>query len=157
MNANRQSPIAHLKCAALAALVLLFAGTAPAQYRYTTQSLTGTTTNSWIAANTLSNYNATADVGASTRADVWMYGRLVTNNVAGLTNPITAYFDRSLDGRFWTNPFTLTMYADSNNFVWATTNVWITNAAHIRHVSTTNGNSINLTNYVVKVGNKVGL
>jgi hypothetical protein len=129
---------------------------ASAQYRYPVVTLT--TASNTVAANGSSTINSAADVGATTRADILFYFSLTTNNVAGLTNPVVAQFDTSIDGSKYTNAFSISLRANSNNVVWMQTNVWVTNASWLRFVGiTTNENALPVTNYVVKVGQKTGL
>ena len=134
---------------------ILCAFSASAQYRYALVTLT--TASNTVAANTQTTINSAADVGASSRADILFYFSLTTNNVAGLTNPVTANFETSIDGSKYTNAFSITLAANSNNVVVMQTNVWVTNAAWLRFSTITNGNTKPLTNYVIKVGNKIGL
>jgi hypothetical protein len=134
---------------------MLCACSASAQYRYALVTLT--TASNTVAANTQTTINSAADVGASSRADILFYFSLTTNNVAGLTNPVTANFETSIDGSKYTNAFSITLAANSNNVVVMQTNVWVTNAAWLRFSTITNGNTKPLTNYVIKVGNKIGL
>ena len=134
---------------------LLCAQCAVAQYRYPLVTLT--TASNTVAANTLTTINSAADVGATTRADILFYYSLTTNDVAGLTNPVTASFDTSIDGTKYTNAFSITLAANSNTVVWMQTNVFVTNAAWLRFTTITNGNAKPLTNYVVRIGTKTGL
>ena len=135
--------------------ILLCAGTAQAQYRYNLYTVSGT--NASVSATNATTYNAAADVGPSSRADIQFVYKLTTNNAANLNQNVTATFDSSCDGNYYTNQFSISLAANSNNIVWMRTNVWVTNSAWLRLVSVTNGNAVAVTNMVIKVGNKIGL
>jgi hypothetical protein len=142
-------------------LILAATFTAQAQFRYARYALPSTNTSTTIQTNTLATYNSAADVGTSSRADIMLRFKLTgvgTNAiVANSTNEVTARFDKSIDGTYYTNAFTFTVFANTNLTVWNITNISVTDAAYLRLVSITNGNAARVTNLSVTVGIKQGI
>lgn len=140
--------------------LLLTALTCSAQYRYNVSRAGSTGTNSIIAATTQTTYNSGVDVGASTVADIQYRFRLLSGTE---TNIVRLWFDRSMDAGAGTNsPIYFgteyfTNWANGTNWV---TNRWqtsVSNAAILRFVAATNGNSVSVTNDTLYIGRKVGL
>ena len=131
-----------------------------AQYRYNVSRVGSTGTNSIIPSTANTNYNSGADVGASTMADIQYKFRLFSGTE---TNLVRLQFDRSMDAGAGTNSPVyfgteyFTNWANGTNWV---TNRWVTsvsNAAILRFVGATNGNSVSVTNDTLYIGRKVGL
>lgn len=108
------------------------------------------TTNSTITATTLSNFNYSVDMGASTKCDVLIRFYGTTNT----SSNVVVTIDQSLDAVHFTNSISLTNQASTTNYVWWQTTVAVTNAARLRFVSVTNCNSGSLTNFDVYFGRK---
>ena len=145
----------------LTILLCLCAFAGQAQYRYATYSLPSSATNTTIQTNTLTTYNTSCAVAASTRADIRIAFKLTsaTTNAMG-TNAfqlVTFKFDKSVDGTYWTNSFEWSIRANSNSLVWDQTNVDVSTAAFLRFVSATNGNAGKVTNFSGFLGSKTGL
>jgi len=136
--------------------------TASAQYRYNKTTLPSGT-NVTVGSNAVVTFNTAVDVGPSTTADIRLAFRLTgvgTNAIVpapNCTNLVTATFDRSKDGTYYTNSFCLSAYANSNSISWAETNVSVSQYAWLRLVSISNLNWSLITNPSVFIGNKTGL
>lgn len=131
-----------------------------AQYRYSTYTIPATT-NTVIASNAMTTFNTACDVAGSTRAYIRLSYKLTsqTTNAMSATcsNAVTALFETSGDGTYYTNQFSLTVNAKTNLVVWGYTNISIADAAWIRLVSITNANHAKVTNHQVFIGAKQGL
>lgn len=145
----------------LIAIILLIACTAQAQYRYSLYTAAGVTTNATISTNTLETFNASVDVGASSRADIQIVFRLTsvdTNAMsAACSNLVTATFDSGIDGTYWTNSFSFSVAGRSNEVALGFTNIDVSQMSWLRLLSVTNANQCVVTNYSVKIGRKIGL
>lgn len=137
-------------------LLLILLPCAHAQYRYNTSTLATTSTNSVLLANTNITYNAAFAVAAGNTVDVQIAGT-VTTNAAGGTNLITGTFQKSMDGSRWSSFFSFSIRSTTNSEAWDRTNVNVAADAFIRLTTVTNGNAFSITNFTVKVGQKVGL
>lgn len=142
----------------------IFCLNADAQFRYNLYTLAGgTNSTAAIGTNAAVTYNASVDVGGSTRAGIQFYFKLRgvgTNLVAATeTNPVVLRFDFSMDRYYFTNRFSWTNYANGSNEVFCLlTNVTIQDFAWLRLVDATNWNGSGIvTNFAVKSGNKIGL
>ena len=142
-------------------ILCLVACNASAQFRYARYQLPSSSTNTTITSNTVATYNSSADVAPTTRADIRLAFKLMsvdTNAMhAACTNWVTAVFDKSVDGTYFTNRFILAVRGNSNSTVWTQTNVGVTDAAFLRLVCVTNDNTARITNFSIFVGCKQGL
>jgi hypothetical protein len=143
-------------------LILLFILISPAQaqFRYSTYTLPSTT-NTVIASNAMTTFNSSCDVANSSRAYIRLAFKLTsqTTNAMSATcsNNVTATFDLSGDGTYFTNQFQLAVQARTNNTVWGYTNIDVSQWAWVRLVSITNANHAKVTNHSVFIGAKQGL
>lgn len=150
------------KLISLLTIAVLSALSASAQYRYNLYTAAGTGTNSTIGTNAGVTFDTTMDVASSSKVSVQFVFKLTSSTTnalpAGCTNPVVLRFDYGIDGTYWTNRFSWTNYANSNNVVIGLlTNLDVTPWAWFRLVDGSNYNNGIVTNYSVKVGGKVGL
>jgi len=142
------------------AILLLSTLSCFAQFRYSTYTLP-TTTNTVIASNAITTFNSSCDVAGSTRAYIRLAFKLTSQDSGTMnsvcSNNVTATFDLSGDGTYYTNQFQLVVQARTNTTVWGYTNIDISQWAWIRLVSITNANSAKVTNHSVYIGAKQGL
>ena len=145
----------------LIAIILLIACTAHAQYRYGIYTAAGVATNDIVNTNTLTVFNTTVDVGASSRADIQLVFRLTSYDTNAMSstcsNLVTATFDSGIDGTYFTNQFTFSVAGRSNAVALGFTNIDVSQIAWLRLVSITNANLAVVTNYSLKIGRKIGL
>jgi len=142
------------------AILLLSTLSCFAQFRYSTYTLPSTT-NTVIASNAATTFNTSCDVAGSTRAHIRLAFKLTSQDTnamnAACSNNVTATFDLSGDGTYYTNQFQLVVQAQSNSIAWNYTNIDISQWAWVRLVSITNANSAKVTNHSVFIGAKQGL
>jgi hypothetical protein len=144
----------------LISIILLCALSAQAQYRFNIYTA-GVATNAYIGTNSYSTTYATSfDVGAGTEAIIQLSFKMATNDYPHFaTNDVITTWQTSLDGTRFTNQFQfkLTSTATATNTeVWGMTNFAV-ELPWLRLVSVSNLNQARLTNYSIRVGNKVGL
>jgi hypothetical protein len=137
-------------------LACLLGLSAQAQYRARPYSLYTTGTNSVMNANTNITHATTWDVAAGNSAILWMRYRLSSTNAAG-TNPVTVRMLKGPTSSLFTNQFTFSVRAQTNQYVWDYTNVSVSDAIFLMHADTTNGNSISATNVEIGIIQKTGL
>ena len=137
-------------------LLLLTTLSCFAQYRYNTSTLYTTSTNAVLLANTNVTPSAAFSVASGTTVDIQLAGT-VTTNATGGTNLITATFRKGMDGSHWDSSFTFSVRSTTNTEAWGRTNISVASDAYLQLYTVTNGNSFSVTNFTVKVGQKVGL
>lgn len=136
-------------------LLLLSACACFAQYRVKPYQLLSTGTNSVLNANTNISYGTSYDVASGTRAELLVTFKLTSSTNIG-TNPIVLTFDRGLESPYFTNQFTVSVYAKTNSLVWTNVTIGVTNDNYLRFVSLTNHNAVSATNVLVKLYQKIG-
>lgn len=144
----------------LISIIILCALSAQAQYRFNIYTA-GVATNANIGTNSYSTTYSTAfDVGAGSTACIQLSFKMATNDYPHFaTNDVITTWQSSLDGTRYTNQFQfkLTSTATATNTeVWGLTNFTVT-YPWLKFVSISNLNQARLTNYSIKVGNKVGI
>jgi hypothetical protein len=117
-------------------------------------------TNAYIATNSYTDYNVAYDVGAGSTACIQLAFKMATNDYPHYaTNDVITTWQSSLDGTRFTNQFQfkLTSTATATNTeVWGLTNFTVT-YPWLKFVSISNLNQARLTNYSIKIGNKIGI
>ena len=140
-------------------ILMLIALNASAQYRFNQYTAT-VATNAYIATNSSTTYNVAYDVGAGSTACIQLAFKMSTNDYPHFaTNDVITTWQSSLDGTRFTNQFQfkLTSTATATNTeVWGLTNFTVT-YPWLKFVSISNLNQARLTNYSIKIGNKIGI
>ena len=140
-------------------MLMLIALNASAQYRFNQYTAT-VATNAYIATNSYTDYNVAYDVGAGSTACIQLAFKMATNDYPHFaTNDVITTWQSSLDGTRFTNQFQfkLTSTATATNTeVWGLTNFTVT-YPWLKFVSISNLNQARLTNYSIKIGNKIGI
>ena len=140
-------------------ILFLSMACASAQYRFNQYTAT-VATNAYIATNSYTAYNVAYDVGAGSTACIQLAFKMATNDYPHFaTNDVITTWQSSLDGTRFTNQFQfkLTSTATATNTeVWGLTNFTVT-YPWLKFVSISNLNQARLTNYSIKIGNKIGI
>ncbi len=140
--------------------ILLVACSAQAQYRFNRYTASAST-NSFVGAySNQAAVNLPMEVAAGNNAQLLFYFTLCSTNVGPIlttaTNPVVTYWDVSFDGSHFTNQFTWSVNAKTNGEAWDMTNLPVT-YPYLRYRYMSNGNPAAVTNWGIKVGQKVGL
>lgn len=139
----------------LLTLIMLSCLTASAQFRYNLYTFS-IATNASIASNAITTINSAVDVGSGTEATVQVAFKQHLP-IHSSTNDIVTVWQSSLDGTRFTNEFTFALKAQATtNEVWDRTNFAV-KLPWLRLVNITNTTGAIVTNYSVKVGQKIGL
>jgi hypothetical protein len=141
-------------------LLLLTCLTASAQYRFNLYTVS-LATNAFVGTNSFSSSGTQAfDVGAGSTASIQLAFKMATNDYPHFaTNEVVTVWETSMDGTRFANRFffNLTSTATATNAeVWGRTNFPVT-YPWLKYVGVTNLNQARMTNYSIKVGNKIGL
>ena len=140
-------------------LWLLLFNTASAQYRFN-QYVVGVATNAFIGTNSYTNYNVAYDVGSGTEATIQVAFKMATNDYPQFaTNDVITTWASSMDGVRFTNYFQFALKSTAtatNTEVWGLTN-FVVELPWLKFVGITNLNQARLTNYSIRICNKVGL
>jgi hypothetical protein len=145
----------------LSSILLLCAClTAPAQSKWNNYTA-GVATNAYVGTNSYSTtYSTTFDVSAGSTASIQLAFKMATNDYPHFaTNEVVTVWQSSMDGTRFTNQFTYALMSTAtatNTEVWGITNFAVT-YPWLKFVGLTNLNSARLTNYSVRVGDKIGL
>lgn len=140
--------------------ILLVACSAHAQYRFNRYTASAST-NAFVGAySNQPSVNSSMEVAAGNYVQLFFYFSLCSTNTGPIlttaTNPVTTYWDASFDGERYTNEFTWSVNAKTNGEAWGLTNIPIT-YPHLRFKYMSNGNPAAVTNWGIKVGQKIGL
>lgn len=133
---------------------------ANAQYRFN-QYTASIATNSFVGTNSYSTTGSQSfDVGSGSTAWIQLSFKMATNDYPQFaTNDIVTVWQSSLDGTRFTNQFLFKIQSTvtaTNTEVWGMTNFAVT-LPWLKFVGLTNLNQARLTNYSIRVANKVGL
>jgi len=144
----------------LISIIILCALSASAQYRFNSYTA-GVATNAYIGTNSYSTTYSTAfDVGAGSTACIQLAFKMATNDYPHFaTNDVITTWQSSMDGTRFTNQFQFTIKSNAsatNTEVWGLTNFNVT-YPWLKLMSVSNLNQARLTNYSVRVGNKIGI
>ncbi len=131
-----------------------------AQYRYNLYTAHSGGTNSYVPAfSNSTSIDLSMDVGQGNYAQILVYYSLISTNTnavpASCTNLVTTLWDASMDGSHFTNEWLFSVRSTTNGN-WGMTNIAVT-YPYLRYRRMTNDNAAHLTNFMVRVGQKIGL
>jgi hypothetical protein len=131
-----------------------------AQWRFNRYTPSAST-NAFIGAySNQAAVNASMDVAAGNNVLIQFYFSLCSTNTGPIlttaTNYVTTFWDVSFDGQRWTNEFAWGVRAKTNGEAWDMTNIPVT-YPWLRYKYMSNANPAAVTNFSIRVGQKVGL